>query len=98
MVLMELSVVPLGKGESVSAHVAQCVELIARSGLDYQLNAMGTIVEGELPELLAILQQCMDLMAEHSDRVTASVKLDSRAGASGRIRGKVASVESKLTN
>ncbi|TWT74614.1 hypothetical protein Pla123a_34380 [Posidoniimonas polymericola] len=96
MVLMELSVVPLGQGESVSQYVAQCVDVIAQSGLDYELNAMGTVVEGELPQLLAIIQQCVDLMSRHSDRVTASVKLDHRAGASGRIRGKVASVETKL--
>lgn len=96
MVLMELSVVPLGKGESVSAYVAQCVALIDQSGLDYQLNAMGTIVEGELPRVLSLAQQCVELMAQHSDRVTASIKLDYRKGASGRIAAKVASVQAKL--
>lgn len=96
MVLLELSVVPLGVGQSVSQQVAECVELIDRSGLPYELNAMGTIVEGELDEVLEVMRQCVELMAKHSDRVTCQAKLDYRKGASGRIRGKVESVQKKL--
>ena len=51
MVLLEMSITPLGKGESVSQYVAECVELVEQSGLDYELHAMGTIVEGELDEV-----------------------------------------------
>ncbi len=57
MVLLEMSIVPMGKGESVSAYVAQCVEVIDQSGLDYELHSMGTIVEGELDQVLALMQQ-----------------------------------------
>ena len=96
MVLLELSVFPMGHGESVSAYVAQCVELIDQSGLDYELHAMGTIVEGELPEVLALMQKCVEKVAESSDRVTCTAKLDYRKGAAGRLAGKVDSVEQKL--
>lgn len=41
MVLLEFSVSPLGAGESVSPYVARAVELVAASGLDYRLHAMG---------------------------------------------------------
>lgn len=41
MVLLEMSITPLGKGESVSQYVAECVELVEQSGLDYELHAMG---------------------------------------------------------
>ncbi len=96
MVLLELSVVPLGAGESVSQQVAECVALIEKSGLDYELHAMGTIVEGELDQVLAVVGDCMRLMAASHDRVTCSAKLDYRKGRSGAIRSKVESVNEKL--
>ena len=96
MVLLEMSIVPMGQGESVSQYVAECVDLVDRSGLDYELHAMGTIVEGELPEVLGLMQHCIEKMAEHSARVTCTAKLDYRAGKSGRLSAKVDSVEQKL--
>lgn len=96
MVLLEMSITPLGKGESVSQYVAECVEFIRRSGLDYELHAMGTIVEGELEQVLDLMRRCIEQVATHSDRVTCAAKLDFRRGHSGRIRSKVASVEQKL--
>jgi len=96
MVLLEFSISPLGEGESVSEHVARSLEIIDASGLEYQLHAMGTVVEGELDEVLAVMRQCLDAMAAHCDRVSCIAKLDYRKGHSGRLKSKVASVESKL--
>jgi uncharacterized protein (TIGR00106 family) len=96
MVLLEMSITPLGKGESVSQYVAECVRLVDASGLDYELNSMGTIVEGELDDVLDLMRRCIELVATHSDRVTCAAKLDYRRGQSGRIRAKVASVQQKL--
>lgn len=96
MVLLEMSIVPLGKGESVSQYVAECIDLVDRSGLPYELHAMGTIVEGELAEVLALMQQCIEHVAKSSNRVTCTAKLDYRQGVSGGIASKVASVETKL--
>ena len=81
MVLLEMSITPLGKGESVSQYVAECVEIIDRSGLDYELHAMGTIVEGELDQVLDLMRRCIEQVATHSDRVTCAAKLDFRRGA-----------------
>ena len=96
MVLLEMSIVPMGKGDSVSRYVAECVDLVDQSGLSYELHSMGTIVEGELPEVLALMQKCIEKMSEHSDRVTCAAKLDYRKGQSGRLQSKVASVEKQL--
>ena len=93
---MEISLTPLGVGTSVSTYVARCVDLIDRSGLDYQLHAMGTVVEGQLDALLTLLQQCIDALLADCDRVTVSAKFDCRKGASGRLRGKVDAVEQRL--
>lgn len=86
----------MGVGDSVSQYVAQCVELVDQSGLDYELHAMGTIVEGELTDVLALMQRCIEKLAEHSDRVSCAAKLDYRKGRTGRLKSKVESVEQKL--
>src|SRR5262249_32894159 len=96
MVLLEMSITPLGKGESVSAYVAECVDIIDRSGLDYELHSMGTIIEGELDQVLDVMRRCIEQTATHSDRVTCAAKLDFRRGHSGRLKAKVASVEQKM--
>jgi uncharacterized protein (TIGR00106 family) len=96
MVLLEMSITPLGKGESVSVFVAECLDIIDRSGLNYELHAMGTIVEGELDAVLDLMRRCIEQTATHSDRVTCAAKLDFRRGHSGRLKSKVTSVEQKL--
>jgi uncharacterized protein (TIGR00106 family) len=96
VVLLEFSVSPLGAGESVSATVAKCLDIVDQSGLEYQLHAMGTLVEGELNAVLDILRQCIEVVAAEHPRVTCTAKLDLRRGHSGRLRGKVASVERQL--
>ena len=87
---------PLGEGESVSPYVARCVELVRQSGLDYELHAMGTIVEGELPEVLDLLRRCFEELAGDCDRISCAAKIDYRKGPAGRIRSKVESVETRL--
>jgi uncharacterized protein (TIGR00106 family) len=96
MVILEFSVTPLGVGDSVSPYVARCVEIVEKSGLDYQLHAMGTLVEGELAAVLNILKQCIEVTAADCSRVTCSAKLDYRRGHTGRLLAKVKSVEEKL--
>ena len=96
MVLLEMSIVPMGAGESVSSYVAQCIDLVDQSGLAYEVHAMGTIVEGELAEVLQLMQACIEKLAEASDRVSCAAKLDYRRGRTGRLQSKVDSVEAKL--
>ncbi len=96
MVLLEFSIAPLEKGDSVSQYVARSLEIIAASGLDYRLHAMGTIVEGELDQVLEVLHDCMQAMSRDCERITCTAKMDYRRGYSGRLESKVTSVEAKL--
>lgn len=96
MVLLEFSMFPIGAGESLSKYVARSLDIIDNSGLDYRLHAMGTVLEGEMDEVLDVVKQCYDAMSADCDRVTCTMKFDSRKGASGRLTGKVKSVENKL--
>ncbi|WP_262023437.1 MTH1187 family thiamine-binding protein [Blastopirellula sp. J2-11] len=96
MVLLEFSMSPLNQGDSVSQYVARSLDIIDKSGLEYRLHAMGTIIEGEIDEVLAVLKACLEAMAADCDRVTCTAKLDYRAGYSGRLQTKVDAVEQKL--
>ena len=51
MVLLEFSMSPLGKGESVSEYVSRSLDIIDKSGVEYRLNPMGTVLEGEWDEV-----------------------------------------------
>jgi uncharacterized protein (TIGR00106 family) len=93
---MEISIYPLDKGESVSPFVARCVDVIDRSGLDYRCNAMGTTVEGELDQLLDVVEQCFNALSADCERIECSIKVDYRKGRQGGLAAKVASVEEKL--
>ena len=96
MVLLEFSMAPLEKGASVGEYVARSLKIIDDSGLDYRLHAMGTIIEGEIDEVLGVLKRCLEEIAADCERVTCTAKLDYRRGHSGRLNSKVASVEAKL--
>jgi len=96
MVLLEFSMFPIGKGESVSRYVARSLDIIDRSGLDYRLHAMGTVLEGEWDECMAVVKACYEAMRKDCRRVECVIKIDYRKGRRGRLKGKVASVEKRL--
>src|SRR5437870_3061697 len=83
MVLLDFSMSPLGKGESVSAYVARCLEIVAASGLDYRLHAMVTTLEGELDQVLAVVRHCFEALEADCNRISCSIKIDYRKGPAG---------------
>jgi len=96
MVLLEFSMSPLQKGESVGPYVARSLKVILDSGLDYRLHAMGTIIEGKLDQVLDVMKKCFEAMAVDCDRISCTAKLDYRRGHIGRLETKVQSVEQHL--
>ena len=95
MVLLEFSMSPMDKGESVSDYVSRSLNIISESGLDYRLNPMGTVLEGEWDEV-TVVKRCYETMRSDCKRITCSVKIDYREGKKGRLTSKIASVEDKL--
>ncbi|MFQ6110997.1 MAG: MTH1187 family thiamine-binding protein [Nitrospinota bacterium] len=96
MLLLEFSMSPLGKGESVSQYVARSLEIIDKSGLDYCLGPMGTVLEGEWDEVFGVVKACFERMRQDCSRVTATMKLDYRKGYKGRLESKVEVIEKRL--
>jgi len=50
-VMVDLCVVPIDVGNSVSAHVAACQRVLKEAGLSYQMHAYGTNIEGDWDEV-----------------------------------------------
>jgi len=96
MVLLEFSMYPLGKGESVGDFVARCLKIVADSGLEHQCHAMGTTVEGELDQVLGVVQRCFASLTADCDRVECTMKLDYRKGYAGELKSRVARIEQRL--
>jgi len=95
-ILLEFSMSPLTKGDSVSQYVSRSLDIIDKSGLPYRLNPMGTVIEGSWDEVLGVVKACWERMREDCDRISTIVKIDYRKGKTGRLDSKVASVEKKL--
>ena len=95
--LAQLSIVPLGVGVSISRYVADALAEIDQSGVDYRLTAMGTILEGDWDQIMAVLKKVHDRILAESDRVLMSISLDDRKDKlTHRIEAKVEAVEEAL--
>ena len=95
MALMEFSMFPLDKGVSLSRYVARILEIVDQSGLEYRLNPMGTVVEGQWDELVSLLTRCYKALEIDCERITVSAKFDCRKDATGALQAKIESVEEK---
>ncbi|GAB7080203.1 MTH1187 family thiamine-binding protein [Megalodesulfovibrio paquesii] len=95
-VIVNLAIFPLDQGPDLADAVARAVGLIRQSGLPSQLCPMGTAIEGEYDEVMAVVKACHDALRAHSSRVYMNMAVDSREGPVGRLTGKVQAVESRL--
>jgi uncharacterized protein (TIGR00106 family) len=95
-VMVEFSVVPLGKGASLSAVVAKVLWIVAKSGVRYKANPMGTVLEGSWEEVMGVIKKCHDEVMKDSERAVTSITIDDRKGQDARIEKKLESVELKL--
>ena len=95
-VLVEFSMSPLDKGESLSPYVARILDLIDRSGLDYRFTPMGTLLEGTYAEVMGVIAECFAALQADCGRISCAIRVDYRRGRSGRLSAKVKSVEEKV--
>ena len=96
MVLLEFSMSPLGKGESVGKYVSRSLDIIEKSGVAYRLNPMGTVLEGEWDDVFRVVKRCYERMRKDCARISCTIKVDYRKGHQDRLWGKTASVEKRL--
>lgn len=97
-VIMDLCVVPLGVGVSVSEYVVACEEVIKKAGLKSTLHAYGTNIEGEWDQVMAAVKRCHERVHElGAPRITTTIKLGTRTDRSQTMEDKVQSVVTKMS-
>ena len=100
MPIISISVVPIGtKNPSVSRYVANSIKILEKEkDINYQLTAMGTIIEGKsIDRLLEICKKMHEsAFANNVKRVLSTIKIDDRRDKEGTIKNKTTSVKAKL--
>jgi uncharacterized protein (TIGR00106 family) len=98
MAIVELSIVPVGiESTSVSSYVAGAIRVLEKTSLEFELTAMGTIISGNLDDILKTIRQMHESCFEAGAmRVLTQIKIDDRRDREGSIEQKVRSVREKL--
>jgi uncharacterized protein (TIGR00106 family) len=96
-VIVDLCIVPLGVGVSLSTYIAACERVLAEAGLETRLHANGTNIEGEWEDVFAAIERCHEAVHEMgAPRISTTIKLGTRTDRNQSLDDKVRSVEEKL--
>jgi uncharacterized protein (TIGR00106 family) len=96
-VSVEICVVPIGVGTSVSTYVAECQRVLRGAGLEPRMHAYGTNVEGEWDQVFAALKACHEaLHGMGAPRLFTALKVGTRTDRTQTLDDKVQSVEQLL--
>ena len=96
-VMIDICIVPLGVGVSVSDYVAACQKVLKAAGLKHEMHAYGTNVEGEWDDVMAAVKRCHEVVHEMgAPRITTSMRLGTRTDRAQSMNDKVQSVVQKL--
>ena len=96
-VIMDLCVVPVGVGVSVSKYVAACQNIFEEMNLTYKMHAYGTNIEGEWETVMTAVQRCHETVHDMgAPRISTTIRLGTRTDRDQTMADKVKSVEGKL--
>jgi uncharacterized protein (TIGR00106 family) len=96
-VLVDLCIVPLGVGVSLSPYVAACQKVLTEAGLKTSLHSYGTDIEGEWDVVFAAVKRCHEVVhGMGAPRITTTIKLGTRTDRVQTMEDKVKSVREKL--
>lgn len=96
-VLVDLCIVPIGVGVSLSTYIAECEKILVEAGLKTSLHSYGTNIEGEWDDVFTAIKRChKKVHAMGAPRITTTIKLGTRVDRNQTMEEKVESVKSKL--
>ena len=96
-VMIDLCVIPLGVGISVSQYVAECEKILNEAGLETNLHAYGTNVAGDWDDVFSAVRRCHERVHElGAPRITTTIKVGTRTDRLQTIKETIVSVQQKL--
>lgn len=96
MLMVEFSVTPLDRGVSIAGFTSEAIEMVSRSGLKYRVGPMGTTIEGEIGDVMALIAECLTGLSQKSERVIFSVQGDLRHKTESQMQHAIDRVEEIL--
>ncbi len=97
-VIVDLCVVPIGVGLSVSEYIAECEKIIKNAGLKSMLHAYGTNIEGEWDEVFAAVKKCHERVHEMgAPRISSTLRVGTRTDREQSMDDKIKSVQLKIS-
>jgi uncharacterized protein (TIGR00106 family) len=98
MPIATVHVIPLGTSTpSVGSYIADCVKVLKAAGACFEVNAMGTVIDGEMDEIFTLVKKMHAIPFEKGvQRVVTTVTIDDRKDKKVTAHGKLASVMERL--
>lgn len=98
-VIVDLCVVPIGVGLSVSKYIAECEKILKEAGLKTMLHAYGTNIEGEWDDVFNAVKKCHERVHEMgAPRISSTLRLGTRIDRDQTMEDKIKSVRLKLSD
>ncbi len=95
--IIDLCVVPIGVGVSVSKYIAACQQVLEETGLNFTLHAYGTNIEGEWEDVFGAVKKCHETVhAMGVPRITTTIKIGTRTDRDQTMADKIESVRLKI--
>jgi len=96
-VMIDICVVPMDVGVSVSKYVVECQRIFEAAGLNHEMHAWGTNVEGDWDKVMAAVRQCHEKMHEMgAPRCNSTLRVGTRVDREQSMRDKLDSVYQKM--
>jgi uncharacterized protein (TIGR00106 family) len=96
-VLLNLQIVPMAGGLSVSKYIAACKQVLVDAGLHHELHANGTNIEGEWDAVFAAIRRCHEVVHEMgAPRIQTFISVGTRTDKEQSLQDKVDSVVRQL--
>ena len=97
-VIVDFCIIPLGAELSLTPYIAECQKIIATAGLDHQLHAYGTNIEGEWEVVMDAVKCChMRVHEMGAPRISTQLKISTRSDRDQSMAEKVGHVRDYLT-
>ena len=92
-VSIDLCLVPIGVGTSLSPYIKECKKIIEECNLTHELGANGTAIEGEWGEVFKCVRKCHEQIHDKGvPRIYTTIKLNTRIDKNQTFIDKIQSV------